>query len=156
MTKLKILVPMDGTEFSKAIFPKLNVIARSSETEIILLHVEHVVTQSFGVAPGYLHIDFNSTVQEENMRHAVLAKMVPEAESLEEMGYTVQREVGFGEPADQILFYADLAKVDLIAMATHGREGLSHFIQGSVAESVLHKAKVPVLMVRPEEIPVSE
>ncbi len=38
---------------------------------------------------------------------------------------------------------------DLIAMATHGRGGIDHFVMGSVTERVLHSTKLPLLVVRP-------
>lgn len=39
-------------------------------------------------------------------------------------------------------------KADLIIIGTHGRSGLSRLLLGSVAEDVLRKAPVPVLLVR--------
>lgn len=52
--------------------------------------------------------------------------------------------------ADQgILRCRDEADADVIAMATHGRSGWSRIAVGSVAESVLHKARVPILILRP-------
>ena len=39
-------------------------------------------------------------------------------------------------------------QVDLVAMSTHGRSGLSRLVMGSVAEEVLRHANVPVLLVR--------
>lgn len=151
MTKRRVLIPIDNTDFSKEIFAQLEIVGQPAGLELVLLKVEHVVTQSFGVSPGYIHIDFDSFTTEERLRQSALAQIAPQAETLKKMGYSVRSEVGFGEPADQIVFYADRAKVDLIAMATHGRAGLSHFIRGSVAESVLHSANVPVLLFRPVE-----
>jgi nucleotide-binding universal stress UspA family protein len=150
MTKLKILIPVDGTEFSEAIFPRLVLLAEPAKTEIMLLRVSELVAQPSQVTSDLVKGSFSPAMAESNVRHAVRGEMVAEAEMLEEIEYTVQREVGFGDPAEQILFYADLAQADLIAMTTHGREGLSRLLAGSVAESVLHKAKVPVLMVRPD------
>jgi nucleotide-binding universal stress UspA family protein len=40
---------------------------------------------------------------------------------------------------------------DLIVIGSHGRGAVMHFLLGSVAEKVVHKAKVPVLIVRSEE-----
>lgn len=153
MTTLKILIPVDGTEFSEAIFPKLTLFADPAETEIMLLRVSELVAQPMQVRPGFVNTDFSPALAEGNMRHMVRDEMMPEVDMLEEMGYRVRREVGFGDPAQQILFFADLAGPDLIAMTTHGREGISRLLSGSVAESVLHKSKIPVLMVRPEVIP---
>ncbi|RAJ89674.1 nucleotide-binding universal stress UspA family protein [Larkinella arboricola] len=50
--------------------------------------------------------------------------------------------------AEGILDFADQQQADLIVLYTHGRTGLSHWIQGSVAEDVLNHAKVPVLVMR--------
>lgn len=42
-------------------------------------------------------------------------------------------------------------RFDLIAMATHGRGGLHHWVLGSVTERVLGSTKLPILIVRPHE-----
>lgn len=43
-----------------------------------------------------------------------------------------------------VLAFSDEIKGDMIAMATHGRTGLAHFFQGSVAESVLNRVGQPI------------
>jgi len=55
-----------------------------------------------------------------------------------------------GDPAETIERAAQELGIDLIVMATHGREGLSHFVIGSIAEKVVREAPCPVLTVRPE------
>lgn len=41
---------------------------------------------------------------------------------------------------------------DLIAMATHGRSGVSRWAMGSIAERVLHGTRLPILIVRPTAV----
>jgi nucleotide-binding universal stress UspA family protein len=53
-----------------------------------------------------------------------------------------------GDAADEILRTADKEGCDLIVMGTHGRSGLDRLLAGSVAESVMRRAKCPVLTVR--------
>ncbi len=53
-----------------------------------------------------------------------------------------------GYPPDVIVEQARTRHVDLIAMGTHGRTGLSHAVLGSIAEKVIHEAPCPVLTVR--------
>ena len=61
----------------------------------------------------------------------------------------VQSVVGLGAGAAvQILEQAKEKEVDLIAMSTHGRTGISRWVFGSVAAKVLHAAEVPVLLIR--------
>lgn len=56
-------------------------------------------------------------------------------------------EIAAGDPIKEILRRSE--NVDLIAMATHGRSGLSRLILGSVAEAVVRASSVPVLLRRP-------
>jgi nucleotide-binding universal stress UspA family protein len=51
-------------------------------------------------------------------------------------------------PADEILEYATTSHSDLIVLGTHGREGLSHLLTGSVAERVVRNAACPVLTLK--------
>ena len=52
--------------------------------------------------------------------------------------------------------FVDLACVVLVVMATHGRSGLERLVMGSVAEAVLRRLHVPVMMVRPQPTVVGE
>ncbi len=56
-----------------------------------------------------------------------------------------------GDVTSQVIAYADRQGFDLIAMATHGRTGISHFFLGSVAEKVVRRPPCPVLIVRPKQ-----
>jgi nucleotide-binding universal stress UspA family protein len=53
--------------------------------------------------------------------------------------------------AQGILEYAHTTQADLVAMATHGRGGLTRLLLGSVADDVLHGVHVPLLLYRPPE-----
>lgn len=61
---------------------------------------------------------------------------------------TVEPRVHFGLPADRLL--ADARELDarLIAVGTHGRQGISHLLLGSVAEDVMRQAPCSVLVAR--------
>ena len=54
--------------------------------------------------------------------------------------------VEFGSPGSAIVRVADTENIDMIAMGTHGRGGLSRAVLGSVATSTLQAAHVPVLI----------
>ncbi len=61
-----------------------------------------------------------------------------------------------GDPAGQILQEADAVKADLIIMGTHGKGFFGHSVLGSVAESVLRRGKIPVLVIPiPEKTDIS-
>lgn len=53
-----------------------------------------------------------------------------------------------GDPAAEIIEYADEIDADMVATGTRGRHGEHSFIIGSVAEAVVRDCPVPVLTVR--------
>jgi nucleotide-binding universal stress UspA family protein len=62
-------------------------------------------------------------------------------------------EVVVGEdPAEEILDYIRREKVDLVAMATHGRTGLARLLLGSVAAKLLGARAAPLFLVRPHKL----
>jgi nucleotide-binding universal stress UspA family protein len=57
--------------------------------------------------------------------------------------------VRFGKPADEIVRAAETTEADLIVMATHGRGGIRRLPIGSVANEVLHRGTIPILVIPP-------
>lgn len=47
-----------------------------------------------------------------------------------------------------IFHFADKVGADLIALSTHGRQGILHFLQNSIAEDVVNKAEKNILTVK--------
>jgi nucleotide-binding universal stress UspA family protein len=72
-----------------------------------------------------------------------------EAERLAaEHGVPVASEVLAGDPASEIVTYADNHGVDLIVVGSRGRGTVASALLGSVSQAVLHDARRPVLVVR--------
>ena len=62
-----------------------------------------------------------------------------------------------GDPATEIVRYANDAGMDLIVMGTHGRSGLERLLVGSVTEKVMREAPCSVLAVKlPRSMPAIE
>ena len=59
-----------------------------------------------------------------------------------------EQSVVFGDPAEKIVAQAKASQADLIAIGTHGRRGLRRLALGSIAESVVRKSAIPVVVVR--------
>jgi nucleotide-binding universal stress UspA family protein len=69
-------------------------------------------------------------------------------EGLEARGVEVISLLQTGPAVEEILHAVRIHEVDLIAMRTHGRSGLSRAVKGSVTEEVLREAWVPMLISR--------
>ncbi len=75
------------------------------------------------------------------------------ASGLEDGGFSPEWEILHGtDPADAIVEHVAGSDVALVAMTTHGRSGLSRLALGSVAMRVVHRASVPVLVLRPVDL----
>jgi nucleotide-binding universal stress UspA family protein len=63
-------------------------------------------------------------------------------------GIDVRTEIRQGQPAREILNAIRELDVDLVAMATHSRQGIDRLLFGSIAEEVIHASSMPVLLIR--------
>jgi nucleotide-binding universal stress UspA family protein len=62
---------------------------------------------------------------------------------------SVTLQVSGGPIGNNILDFAANLDVDLIAMTTHGRGGVSRLVMGSVADEIVQRSHLPVLLLRP-------
>jgi nucleotide-binding universal stress UspA family protein len=139
----KILVPLDGSETSEAILPEIEKLASAFGASICILHV--VPTPFF---PGSMEpIVQYETITEAFTKggEAYLRKI---ERRLKEKGFMVEGLLQHGNEAQRILEQCDHVDIDLIAMSTHGRSGVSRWLLGSVAEKVVRHATKPILLVR--------
>ncbi|MFP4655944.1 MAG: universal stress protein [Methanohalobium sp.] len=63
-------------------------------------------------------------------------------------GVDVETHLLEGNPAEQIIDYAENNDIDLIVMGTHGESGLRRFMMGSVAQKVVRSSIIEVLVAR--------
>ena len=56
--------------------------------------------------------------------------------------------ITFGNPAEEILNIAKKKKTDIIVIGARGKGRVAEFFLGSVSNAVLHKSKIPVLLVK--------
>ncbi|WP_265109929.1 universal stress protein [Halosolutus halophilus] len=66
----------------------------------------------------------------------------------EEHGHDTDTEVALGKPDHQIVDRAADEAYDTIVIGSHGREGVSRVLLGSVAENVVRRSPIPVVVVR--------
>ena len=148
----KILVPLDGSELAECVLPYVKWFIKVSDVnELVLLRVvEHLHIP--GGLEGSIIPEERERIEQDAVRLAgdYLNKL---AVNFQKTGLKVRAEVLVGKPAKTIAEYVGKSKVDLIIMATHGYSGIHRWVRGSVADEILHAARVPVFLVRPEDRP---
>lgn len=61
---------------------------------------------------------------------------------------SIETETTVGRPARAIVAFTEDNAIDGIVMGSHGRDGVSRIVLGSVAETVVRHSPVPVTVVR--------
>lgn len=143
-----ILVPTDGSETARAAVDQAVDLASKYDATVHALYVIDVDATSYSLG----------TEQVDRIRQGHLDEM-PEvkaeadeatgyvAEVAAEHGVPVVEHVEVGGPARAIRNFVEDHDIDLVVMGSHGRSGLSRVVLGSVAEKVLRRTHLPVLVV---------
>lgn len=144
-----ILVPLDGSELAESILPHVEELAMLFKSTVVLLHVmelPHLVGLPKGdiydSLPQMTPAEVNDQMGE--ARH-YLDRLV---ERMDKEGISARGLVEYGPVVTTIMRVARQLEVELIAMASHGRGGLTDVYYGSVAGGVLQRIDRPLLIVR--------
>ena len=141
----KIIVPLDGSDWSFRAAKYAIKIAKMANAEIIFMHA--VVNPPYG---------------DPRSAGIMITAYIKEAEELAELWYVkagnmasnagvkfmAETILDVASAADSIVNYAESKKADLIVIGTKGRAGLKRLLLGSVASGVVTHASCPVLITR--------
>jgi nucleotide-binding universal stress UspA family protein len=144
----KILVPLDGSKLAECILDHVASISIGCHAkEVVFLTVMEPFHMPSGADSAILNNEKIKQINTEIRAEAenYLKKMIGR---IKYEGVAMKSEVITGNPAEIIIDYATENEIDLIAIATHGRSGVSRWVWGSVADRVLRSVCIPVLMVR--------
>ena len=139
-----ILIPLNGSELAEEIIESAIELGKLFTAEYTLLRV---------VEPYMSPLEFANQGMVELFERRNSAYVERVAAKLRDRSLRAKSRVVLNRPAAvAILDVARAENVDLIALATHGRSGLSRALLGSVADKVIRGAQVPVLTQRPGPI----
>ncbi len=148
----KILACLDKSNLSEQVLEYAAEEALAFNAELILLHVipePYIVSPSLpgtSTLPVQNPVELGQLAKEEEKASAYLENI---AGGLRERGIRVETLVLQGDAGNTIINYGQENDIDLIALATHGRGGLEKLFYGSVADSVLKRSGLPILLIRP-------
>lgn len=119
----KILIPLDIREIKGSF---LNEVAK--------------LQKSFNAKMEFLWVKTPHNIENEAMVSNELSKHI-KAHDIQDFDFTIVNNIF---PSDGILSYAQEAKANMIAMPTHARRGLSHWLSGSLTEDTVNHVNIPV------------
>ena len=148
-----VLVPLDGSPLAEQAIPVAAALAKGTGAKLHFATVEPPLSlmvmtapEEGGVPVPGLH---DLQLQVRGQWRAYLASKAEEVRTTH--GVRAATRVLAGQSAPALAAYADSHEIDLVVMTTHGRGGISRFWLGSVADQLLRRTAVPVLLLRPQE-----
>jgi nucleotide-binding universal stress UspA family protein len=149
-TPRRVVIPLDGSALAEQILDPAVSIGRLMGAGYTLLRIVEPI-MSVGYDPvtyAYEVVDERHLAQQKQEAQIYLDRV---AERLRQQSLQVETHVRIShQPAVGILEYASNQEDSWIALATHGRRGLSRVLLGSVADKVIRGATIPVLISRPK------
>jgi nucleotide-binding universal stress UspA family protein len=144
----KILVCLDGSSLAEQILPYVTEVALGCGSRVVLLEVSLPPSATVEPLTGfYRPTPIEKILREEVEAQTYLKKV---AQRLRKRGLKVNSVTIPGDPGETIVSYAKENAVGLIALSTHGRSGLVRLAFGSVADFVLKRSGLPILIRKPE------
>jgi nucleotide-binding universal stress UspA family protein len=140
-----ILVPLDGSKRAEAILPHVEELAQRYDSKVVFVQVIEPIPYVAG--PEGTPITLRE--QEFERRRAEAEDYIRAMKGeFREKGIDAEGAIFQGPVVEAISDAAEREGADLIAIASHGRSGLSQCFYGSVAAGVLHRADRPLLVIR--------
>ncbi len=145
----KILVPLDGSSRAEKILPHVKNLAKVNGSEVMFLQVIRPII----VSDGYKGILVEESQGESNRKLGEALEYLSGIEGeFRESGIITNKRSLIGAVVNTIIEVSQSENVDLIAMASHGRSGLSRVFYGSVAAGILQAVDRPLLLIRSRDI----
>ena len=137
----RVLCPTDFSHASYAALDAAKELAQQFGAELIILHVVPLMSALFAK-----HLDLDD-YQEKEKRFALkeINRIINKSIGPD---MNVQKIVVAGDPAQEIIAFAESEHANIVVIATHGESAFHNFVFGSVAEKVLRRSSRPVLVIR--------
>jgi nucleotide-binding universal stress UspA family protein len=174
----KVVVPLDGSKLAEAVLPHLEEIVKAFKIEqIMLVSVTEKVKGRLRQKDAYEEFVFEHERLEPPAQVAPLQVTMsgPKSHSQQDVPFSMGRmaksavdyldkiaagldklktdvtiTIMAGNPAEEIVRFAEEQGADLILMASRGKTGFSRWDMGNIAEKVIKATRATVVLVKPE------
>lgn len=140
---MKILLPVDGSEPAlDAVKYAIRLVNDGLRASFVLANVQEK-THLYEMV-----LARDEALVERASADAGLTALQSAEALLQAAALPYEREVGWGEPAHLLIDIAERFECDAIVMGTQGHGALRNALRGSVAQTVLDDATIPVTLVK--------
>jgi len=166
MAQKNILIPLTKSQASQQILPQIEKFIPALEGKLILFYVTKP-PRGMGFAAPDFRSDYKleaggepvgpkphpvySSQEEDSMQADIKVALLAVTNHLKQQGYDVSLQVYFGEDTvGEIVRTVKRAQIDLVAMSTQARVGVSRFFFGDIAEKVMQQVDIPLMLIHPK------
>src|SRR5262249_12944805 len=142
-----ILVPLDGSEFGEGALPLAMTIARRANATVHVAHVHVPLAAMYAETMVSLESTLDPELKEQEK--AYVERVAREWGG--KVPFPVVSHLLEGPVAEAVLEFVAGKAIDLVVLTTHGRGAFSRFWLGSVADELVRRLPVPILLTRPKE-----
>ena len=135
----KILVPLDGSKNSLRGLDEAIYLARQCQATITGLYIIPIYPRNLAdaIMPFQIHLNKEAKKFMDSAKKRSAKK-----------GIDLKSKIIFGSPTVEIEELSKKGKYDIIVIGSRGQSGLKEIFLGSVANAIVHKSKIPVLVVK--------
>ena len=135
----KILVPLDGSQNSMRGLNEAIYLARQCHATITGVYVIPIYPRNLAdaIMPYQIHLTKSANKFMNNAKTKCA-----------QGGVVFKSKIIFGSPVVEIDDMTKKKKFDIIVIGSRGQSGLKEVFLGSVAKAIVHKSKIPVLVIK--------
>src|SRR5499433_4526986 len=136
-----VVHPTDFSDLSAAAFAHALRIALAARSKLHLLHVsQYDANEALAFPHAQRLLAQWGLSHEDDPPWTISSKLGIEVDNI---------RIKLQEPTQAIVDFLSEHGSDLVVLATHGRDGVAHWLQGSVAEAVFRRSAIPTLFIAP-------
>ena len=141
----RVLVPVDDEEHARQGCDLATELFHGER--FLLLHVIDPTGAGYNPEPGMPGVTEDWYETAETEAEQLLGRLCTHIKQRDDDA-TVEQSVEVGQPAQTIVQRVEQGDIDHVVMGSHGRDGISRLLLGSVAEAVVRNSPAPVTVVR--------
>ena len=139
----RIIVPLDGSQRALRAMPIATELAKRLKVPMLLMTANEPSGLMYGHGASINVVDYQQI--QDAIQSEMESRLEGQAEELKSEGIEVSTTIELGPPALALTRLCE--QNDIIVMTSHGRSGITRWLIGSVAEQLVRKAPVPVILV---------
>ena len=137
-----ILVPLDGSLLAETALPYAEELSARLGSDVTLIYI----SESIDDPHRHMHQIYMQKMAESTKQDAeAYARKLGKELAIQARSVNLA-----GNPAEEIVKYADSENIGLVVLSTHGQSGIRQWTIGSIANKVVRATKRPVVLIRAE------